>query len=225
MSNTSVYWKSWPRELRHGNLRSPAVHDRLADCAQGLGEQARPNAGAARSLPRMHFGHAPVVPRDEAVQDLGEEAPLLQPEAPHDAEIDGDDAALIVDEQIAGMHVAVEEAVAHGVAQEGLHQSATDRLQIVDLARAKPRDRRSACRPSIQASARGRALRLQSTCGTAKPTSFFEFSAISEMAAASMRRSISMATGLPPEVSTTASGRNRREGGWKALDHARGPKK
>ena len=79
----------------------------------------------------MHLRHAPIVPRDEAVQDLGEEAPLLQAEPPHDAEIDGDDAALIIDEQIAGMHVGMEEAVAHGVAQEDLQQPRAERLHIM----------------------------------------------------------------------------------------------
>ncbi len=79
----------------------------------------------------MHLGDAAIVAGDEAVQDLGEEAPLLHAEAPHDAEIDGDDAPLIVDEQISRMHVGMEEAVAHGVAEEGLHQPGAERLQVV----------------------------------------------------------------------------------------------
>ena len=53
------------------------------------------------------------------------------PEPAHDAEIDGDDAAFGVDEQISRMHVGVEEAVAHGVAKEGLHQTRPERLHIV----------------------------------------------------------------------------------------------
>ena len=44
----------------------------------------------------------------------------------------------LVDEQIAGMHIGVEEAVAHGVAQEGLHQPRADRLQIVTLRAQQP---------------------------------------------------------------------------------------
>ena len=36
-----------------------------------------------------------------------------------------------LDEQIAGMHVGVEEAVAQRVAQEGLHQVGGDRLEVV----------------------------------------------------------------------------------------------
>ena len=65
------------------------------------------------------------------MEDLGEEAPLLRPEPPHDAEIDRDDPALGIDEEIAGMHVGMEEAVAHGMAKEGLHQPRAERLQIV----------------------------------------------------------------------------------------------
>ncbi len=69
--------------------------------------------------------------------------------------------------------------------------------------------------PSIHSSvSTRRALRVQSTVGTRKPSSFLVFSAISEMAAASMRKSISMATDFA-NVSTTAIGRKRREGGWK----------
>ena len=76
--------------------------------------------------------------------------------------------------------------------------------------------------PSIHSSvSTRRALRVQSTFGTRKPSSFLVFSAISEMAAASMRKSISMATDFA-SVSTTAIGRSRRERRMEALDHAGG---
>ncbi len=66
--------------------------------------------------------------------------------------------------------------------------------------------------PSIHSSvSTRRALCVQSTLGTRKPSSALEFSAISDSAAASMRKSISMATDLA-SVSTTAMGRKRREG-------------
>ena len=42
-----------------------------------------------------------------------------------------DDGAVGIDEQIALMHVGMEEAVAQRVAQEGLHQVGGDRLEIV----------------------------------------------------------------------------------------------
>ena len=66
----------------------------------------------------MHLRGAVVVARDEAEQNFGEEAPLLRPEPAHDAEIDRDQPAVVVDEQIARMHVGVEEAVAQRMAQE-----------------------------------------------------------------------------------------------------------
>ncbi len=78
----------------------------------------------------MHFGHAAIVPGDEAMENLGEEAALLHAEAAHDAEIDGDDAALVIDEQIAGMQIGVEKPVAHGVQQEALHQRGAERLSV-----------------------------------------------------------------------------------------------
>ncbi len=92
--------------------------DRLADGAHGLREQLHRLMRRHVAGLEMDGGGAVVVARDEAVQDLGEEAPLLGAEPAHDAEVDGDDAALLVDQQVALVHVGVEEAVAHGVAQE-----------------------------------------------------------------------------------------------------------
>ena len=42
----------------------------------------------------MHLGDAPIIARDEAVEDLREEAPSLLTEPAHDAEIDGDQRVL-----------------------------------------------------------------------------------------------------------------------------------
>ena len=66
------------------------------------------------------------------MQDLGEEQALLRAKSAHDAEIDRDQVAVGIDEQIAGMHVGMEEAVAHGVAQEALDHGAAD------VGRSKP---------------------------------------------------------------------------------------
>ena len=52
--------------------------DRLADGAQGLREQLDGMLPRHVARLEMHLGHAPVVAGDEAVQDLGEEAPLLE---------------------------------------------------------------------------------------------------------------------------------------------------
>ena len=72
-----------------------------------------------------------VVAADEAVEDFGEIAPLRLAEPPHDAEIDGDDVAGRIDEEIALVHVGVEEAVAQRLAQERLHQPPGDERQVV----------------------------------------------------------------------------------------------
>ncbi len=65
-----------------------------------------------------------------AVEDFGEEPPLLRSEPPHNAEIDRDEPAGIVDEQVARMHVGVEEAVAQRMAQERLQQSAPEMFEV-----------------------------------------------------------------------------------------------
>ena len=70
----------------------------------------------------MHLGDAPIVAADEAEEDLGEEAPLRLAEASHDAEVDRDDVAGLVDEEVSLVHVGVEEAVAERMAEERLHQ-------------------------------------------------------------------------------------------------------
>jgi len=50
----------------------------------------------------MHLGDPAIIARDEAQQNFGQEAALLHAEPAHDAEIDRDQAAGIVEEQIAG---------------------------------------------------------------------------------------------------------------------------
>ncbi len=160
----------------------------------------------------MHLGDAKIVAGDEAVEDFREEAALLLAEPPGDAEIDGDDGAVRLDEQVAGMHVGVEEAVAQRVAQERLDEVGGDRLQVVAggaqrldvgqldavdpvhgehvAAGALPVDRR----------ARGSRDRLR------------VFSASSDRAAASSRRSISILV-VWASVSVTSTGRSRRVAG------------
>jgi hypothetical protein len=60
----------------------------------------------------MDFGHAAVIAGDEAVEDFGEPQPRLPVDPPHDAEIDRGDRAIGGHEQVALMHVGVEEALA-----------------------------------------------------------------------------------------------------------------
>ena len=121
------------QQLGHRDVFGGAVVDRLADGADRLRE------ALDRMMPRhvagveMHLRGAMIVAGDEAEQDFGEEAPFLRPEPAHDAEVDRDQFAVGVDEQIAGMHVGVEEAVAQRVAQEILDHGAAERRQVEAL--------------------------------------------------------------------------------------------
>ena len=98
----------------------------------------------------MHLGDALIVAADEAVEDLGEEALLLRPDAAHDAEIDGDEPSLAVDEEIPLVHVGMEEAVAERVAEEGLHDGSGDRASGRGRRRPALRGREAACPPPIR---------------------------------------------------------------------------
>ncbi len=111
--------------------------DRLADGADRLREaldrvMARHIAGV-----EMHLRGSLIVAGDEAEQDFGQEAALLRAEPAHDAEVHRHQAAVGVDEQIAGMHVGVEEAVAQRVAQEALDHVAAKRRQVEALGRKR----------------------------------------------------------------------------------------
>ena len=119
------------QQVGHGDLGGRAAVDRLADGAHGLREHLH-------GMMRRHVAGlevdecgAAVVAGDEAVQDLGQEAALHGAEPAHDAEVDGDDGARLVDQQVALVHVGVEEAVAHGVAQERAQDREAQRLQVV----------------------------------------------------------------------------------------------
>src|SRR6202022_755047 len=86
----------------------------------------------------MHLGDAAIVAGDESQENFGEEAPLLHAEPAHDAEIDGNKPAGLVEEQIAGVHVGMEETVAQRMAQETLDYLAPEFAQI-DLRLLEPR--------------------------------------------------------------------------------------
>ena len=78
----------------------------------------------------MHFSDAAIVAGDEAEKNFGEEAPLLCAKAPHNSEVDRNQAAGLVEEQIAWVHVGMKEAVAQRVAQEALDHLAPEVRQI-----------------------------------------------------------------------------------------------
>ncbi len=117
-----------------------------------------------------------------------------------------------VDEDVAGVHVGVEEAVAEHLLEEDLGRlragsgpgrspaaiRASRSSEAIPLTRSRVSTRR--------------AVRCQSTRGTRKPSSSAKFSASSEAAAASSRRSISSRVQIA-KVSTTVIGLSRRKPG------------
>src|SRR5947209_15235781 len=105
--------------------------DRLADRAQRLREILHRVSRRYVARLVMHFGDAQIIARDEAVEDFGEEAPLLDAEAAHNTEIDGDEPSVTVGEQIALVHVGMKEAVAQRVAQKRLQDGGAERRQVV----------------------------------------------------------------------------------------------
>ncbi len=107
--------------------------DRLADGADRLRETRDRMVRGHIAGFEMHFRRAVVVAGDEAEQDLGQEASLLGAEPPHDAEVDGDQLARVVREQVARMHVGVKKAVAQRVPQERLDHSTGESLEVEAL--------------------------------------------------------------------------------------------
>ena len=127
----------------------------------------------------MDLRHPQIVAADEAVEDFGEEAPLLAAEPAHDAEIERDDPAFAVDEKIALMHVGVKEAVAQGVAQKRLDERA--RQPGGSNPRAASRRGSLSGVPSIHSIvSTSRVVRSQSIAGARKSGSSCRFSANSD---------------------------------------------
>ena len=160
-----------------------------------------------------------VVAADEAVQDFGEEPPLLAPEPAHDAEIDGDERAVVVDEEISRMHVGVEKAVAQRVRKKlwmsarasarGSNPSAARRARIGERHPVDPFHRHHFARGAVPVDRRRAEIRIVTGI-------LGEF----RRAAASRRKSISMRTERA-SVSTTSTGRSRRASG-ESLGQSRG---
>ena len=168
----------------------------------------------------MNLGGTVIIARDEAVQDFREKQALLRAEPAHDAEIDGDEPAVIVDEQISRMHVGVKEAVAQRVAEKRLDQRARQASagrSLWPASRARSDSGVASIHSSVSTSL---LVRSQSTVGTRKSGSSLVFSAISESAAASRRKSISTVT-VRRKVSTTSMSRSRRASAEKIFGVAR----
>ncbi len=110
------------QKLGHGNGLCRLAVDRLANGADGLREACHIMRMRNVACLEMHFGHTQIITRDEAIENFGQKAPLLLVEPPGDAKVHCDDEPLRIHEQIARMHIGMEEAVAQRMAQEGLDQ-------------------------------------------------------------------------------------------------------
>ena len=98
----------------------------------GPGRRSRPDAAAAQR--RSRNAAAPRVRsrarrKPASVPAMKRRMPCIQPA--HDAEIHRHQPALAVHEQIAGMHVGMEKAVAQRLGEEAAHQSQRDFLGIM----------------------------------------------------------------------------------------------
>ena len=70
----------------------------------------------------MDFGDALVIAGGQSVEDFRKPETRLPVDAAHDAEIDGDNRAICLNEQIALMHVGVEEAFRNRLPQKCQHE-------------------------------------------------------------------------------------------------------
>ena len=102
----------------------------FADSAKRLGEILDPIGMRHVACLEMHLGHPQIVPANESIEDFRQKPALLPAQPAHDAEIDGDDATRIINEEIALVHVGVEKSVAQRGAQKGLDQAARQCARI-----------------------------------------------------------------------------------------------
>ncbi len=105
--------------------------DRLADGPDGLREILDRMVRGHVARLEMHPSNPQIVAGNEPEQDFRQEAPLVRPEAAHDAEIDRDQAALAVHEQVSLVHVGMEEPVADRLPQKALDHGPPDGTGIV----------------------------------------------------------------------------------------------
>src|SRR5690606_12564530 len=120
-----------PQKIGHRDFGCGAPVDRLADGSERLGEHRGRMMGRHVARPKVNVRRALVIAIDEAVQNFGEEPALLHAKPAHDAEIDRDDTATLVHEQVALMHVRVKQAVAHGVAKKRPQHDLPEPAEIV----------------------------------------------------------------------------------------------
>src|SRR6516164_6334338 len=78
----------------------------------------------------MHLRRSVIIAGYESKQDFSQKLPLLLSESSHDAEVDSDQPAVNVDEEVTWMHIGVEKAVAQGMAQKALNDFAAELRQV-----------------------------------------------------------------------------------------------
>ena len=108
------------QQTRHRNLVRGPIHDRFANGADSLREDCRIMLAWHVAGLEMDLAHPQIVAGDEAIEDLGQEHAFLRPEPPDDTEVDGNQVAGAIHEQVSLVHVGMKEAVADGMAQEAL---------------------------------------------------------------------------------------------------------
>ncbi len=135
------------QEPAERNLAHRPAEDRLADGARRLGESVERLVARHVAGLEMHLGDAAIVAVEERDQHVGEKVTRGAVEPPHDAEIDRDQRAVRIDEQIARMQVGVEETVAEhlieevrGGARQKVAQVEARRQQSGAIVDAKPAD-------------------------------------------------------------------------------------
>ena len=142
MSKRRAISNSRSRNCAEGDLLQRLVEDRLADRADGRLDLV--DAGVGRHPAGLHvqLGHAPVVAVEEGQQVLGQVVLVARVERADDAEVHRDIARVrrVVDhhEDVAGVHVGVEEVVAEHLGEEDLHAVLRQQLHVHAAPRAAP---------------------------------------------------------------------------------------
>ncbi len=118
------------QQAAEGDVLERALEDRFAHAADRRFEFI--DAGMLGHPFRLHvqFGDAAVIAVEESEEVLRQIALVLGAQRAHDAEIDGDVLSLRADEDVARMHVSVEEVVAEHLGEEDLHAAFGELLEV-----------------------------------------------------------------------------------------------
>ena len=204
-SSTSCGWTSTLKRREVWNRRSSSRPKEISFSGRSKIGSHTARIAASNSSTRVPARHparvevrlrdAPVVAVEEGEEVLRQVVLVDLGERAHDAEVERDVAAVVGDQDVARVHVGVEEAVAEHLGEEDLHAGARERRNVDALLAQASAPARSACRacaPSPSRAAR--------TSPSAPPA---------PAAAASRRNCAAAGSRWPPR----ASGRARRRGG------------